>query len=44
MAGRLGLDVEHLIVDLDGDRALASAAVDREKAAAQQVTAVNARR
>jgi len=42
MARQLGLDVERLIVDLEGDQALTSAAVDREEAAAHRVTAVPA--
>jgi protein-disulfide isomerase len=42
MARQLGLDVERLNVDLEGERALASAAVDREEAAAHRVTAVPA--
>jgi protein-disulfide isomerase len=42
MAGQLGLDVERLIADLEGDRALASAAVDVEEAAARGVKTVPA--
>ena len=42
MARQLGLDVERLIADLEGERAFRSAAVDRDEAAAKGVNAIPA--